>query len=137
MPPLGCTRNWSSPLRQQLPEATALASAAAAAADWPDSSGECEESESESERAGAREETAKEALLLVSSSLLSTASLLYTFALADCLIRRTDRTLVLFPRFSLCFRSDFVRLLRLKGYRKLPRRGRFIDKLQESATRFL
>ena len=137
MPPLGCTRNWSSPLRQQLPEATALAlaSAAAAAADWPDSSGECEESESE--RAGAREETAKEALLLVSSSLLSTASLLYTFALADCLIRRTDRTLVLFPRFSLCFRSDFVRLLRLKGYRKLPRRGRFIDKLQESATRFL
>ena len=98
MPPLGCTRNWSSPLRQQLPEATALASAAAAAADWPDSSGECEESESE--RAGAREETAKEALLLVSSSLLSTTSLLYTFALADCLIRRTDRTLVLFPRFS-------------------------------------
>ena len=131
MPPLGCTRNWSSPLRQQLPEATALASAAAA--DWPDSSGECEESE----RAGAREETAKEALLLVSSSLLSPASLLYTFAGADCLIRRTDRTLVLFPRFSLCFRSDFVRLLRLKGYRKLPRRGRFIDKLQESATRFL
>ena len=83
-------------MRQQLPEATALASAAVAAADWPDSSGECEESE----RAGAREETAKEALLLVSSSLLSTTSLLYTFALADCLIRRTDRTLVLFPRFS-------------------------------------
>ena len=76
-------------MRQQLPEATALAlaSAAAAAADWPDSSGECEESESE--RAGAREETAKEALLLVSSSLPP----LYGFpTLHFCLGRLSDST---------------------------------------------
>ena len=72
-------------MRQQLPEATALASAAAAAADWPDSSGECEESE----RAGAREETAKEALLLVSSSLPP----LYGFpTLHFCLGRLSDST---------------------------------------------
>ena len=70
-------------MRQQLPEATALASAAAA--DWPDSSGECEESE----RAGAREETAKEALLLVSSSLPP----LYGFpTLHFCLGRLSDST---------------------------------------------
>ena len=61
-------------------------------------------------RASAREETAKEAFLLVSSSLLSLfwllASLLYTLAEADCLIRRTDFTTVLFGRcccFSPCF----------------------------------
>ena len=74
-----CTRNWSSPSRQQLPEAAAAASARGRAREGARARGD-------------RERSLPAAARIILSLL---ASLLYTFAEADCLIRRTDDSILL------------------------------------------